>query len=69
MGEVKKILVGFPQDSFRHLALINLAGETGYPFREIETLARTLEREENLDEETAEAMATLSSNLNLFQQR
>ena len=48
---------------------MNLASELGYPYREIELLARIIEREQDVDEETAEAIASLSTNLNLFQQR
>ncbi len=66
---VKKILTDFPQDSLQHIALMTLSGQTGYSYRELELLARTIEREETLDEETAVAIASLGTNLNLHQQR
>ncbi|MDJ0511308.1 MAG: DUF3987 domain-containing protein [Crocosphaera sp.] len=66
---VKKILTDFPQDSLQHIALMNLSAQTGYSYRELELLARTIEREETIDEETAEAIASLGTNLNLHQQR
>ncbi|MEL4896122.1 DUF3987 domain-containing protein, partial [Crocosphaera sp. Alani8] len=69
LDAVKEIIKKLPQDSLRYMALINLAAQTGYKYREIELLARTIEREENLDEETAEGIASLSTNLNLYQQR
>ncbi|EAZ89146.1 DUF3987 domain-containing protein [Crocosphaera chwakensis] len=65
LDAVKKILTEFPQDSLQHIALMNLSAQTGYAYRELERLARTIEREETLDEETAEAIASLGSNLNL----
>ncbi len=66
---VKKILTDFPQDSLQHIALMTLSGQTGYSYRELELLARTIEREETLDEETAVAIASLGSNLMRHQQR
>nr|WP_198648327.1 hypothetical protein [Cyanothece sp. BG0011] len=65
LDAVKKILSEFPQDSLQLMALMNLSAQTGYTYRELELLARTIEREETLDEETAEAIASLGSNLNL----
>ncbi|MGK7941212.1 MAG: DUF3987 domain-containing protein [Crocosphaera sp.] len=66
---VKKILREFPQDSLQHIALMTLSAQTGYSYRELELLARTIEREETIDEETAVAIASLGTNLNLHQQR
>ncbi len=65
LDAVTKILRDFPQDSLKHIALMELSAKTGYRSRELELLARTIEREETLDEETAEAIASLSNNLNL----
>ncbi len=69
LESVKKILTDFPQDSLQHIALMTLSAKTGYSYRELELLARTIEREETIDEETAVAIASLGTNLNLHQQR
>ncbi len=66
---VKKLLANFPQESLRHIALMELARNSGYPYREIELLARIIQREEDIDEETALAIVSLSTHLNLHQQR
>jgi hypothetical protein len=66
---VKKLLANFPQESLRHIALMELARNSGYPYREIEFLARIVQREEDIDEETALAIVSLSTHLNLHQQR
>ncbi|MGK7956699.1 MAG: DUF3987 domain-containing protein, partial [Crocosphaera sp.] len=69
LESVKKILAELPQDSLQQIALMTLSAQTGYSYRELELLARTIEREETLDEETAVAIASLGTNLNLHQQR
>ncbi|WP_048751573.1 DUF3987 domain-containing protein, partial [Crocosphaera watsonii] len=69
LDTVKEILRKFPQDSLRHIALMDLSRQTGYRTRDLELLVRTIQHEETLDEETAVAIASFSSNLNLHSSR
>ncbi|WP_048751358.1 DUF3987 domain-containing protein, partial [Crocosphaera watsonii] len=69
LDTVKQILRKFPKDSLRQIALMDLSNQTGYRTRDLELLVRTIEHEETLDEETAVAIASFSTNLNLHSTR
>ena len=48
---------------------MTLASDSGYSYRDLETLARIVVREKDIDEEMAETIASFSKNMKLYQQK
>ena len=67
--QIQVILKRYETESLRSVALMELAESVGRPYRDIEGLARIIQREGQLDEEVMEAITPLQTNLRQYRQR
>ena len=67
--QIQDILKRYETESLRSVALMELAESVGRPYRDIEGLARIVQREGQLDEDVMEAIAPLQTNLRQYRQR
>ncbi len=68
-ARLREIVTSSATESEQHMALMDLAGALGRPYRDLEKLAGIIRSESDLDSDVVEAIAPLKQNLTNYRQR